>query len=126
MGNTIERTKNGLDTAIDRTRDVVVAMADRTETGVEAAADRMADGAHVAGDFVRAGAVNASLGAHRHVENAAKELDRRYIQTRGDLSRAATAVTDYVTDNPGKSMLLVATASFALGVLVRRQRLVAC
>ena len=41
----------------------------------------------------------------------------------GDLSRAATAATDYVAENPGKALLLAASAGFVLGMLVRRRRL---
>ena len=53
---------------------------------------------------------------------AALAVDRGYTRARGDLSRAATVATDYVTANPGKTLLLAASAGFALGMLMRRRR----
>ncbi len=45
-----------------------------------------------------------------------------YAQAKSDLARAATTTTDYVTANPGKALLLVASAGFVLGLLVRGRR----
>jgi ElaB/YqjD/DUF883 family membrane-anchored ribosome-binding protein len=123
MIKNIDRTKDGMDSLIDRTRDAVVGVADRAESGVESAAERVVERAHEAGEYVRDGAETASRGAHQRLEGAAKAIDRGYTRARGDLSRAATVATDYVTENPGKALLLAASAGFVLGMLVRRQRL---
>ena len=122
MLKNIERTKDGVDSLIDRTRDAVVGVADRAERGVEAAADRAAARAHTAGDYIRDGAETASRGAHQRVESAAQAIDQGYVRARGDLSRAATTVSDYVAENPGKALLLAGSAGFVVGLLARRQR----
>lgn len=123
MIKNIERSKEGMDSLIDRTRDAVVGVADRAEQGVESAAKRVTKRAHLAGEYVRDGAETASRGAHRRVEGVANAIDRGYTRARGDLTRAATAATDFVAENPGKAMLIAASGGFVLGMLVRRRRL---
>jgi ElaB/YqjD/DUF883 family membrane-anchored ribosome-binding protein len=122
MTKNIERSKDVMDSLIDRTRDAVVGAADRTARGVESAAERVAAKAHLAGEYVRDGAETASRDAHRRVETAAQAIDHGYTRVRGDLSRAATSVTDYVNENPGKALLLAASAGFVVGLLVHRRR----
>lgn len=122
MTKHIERTKDNVGSLVDRTRDAVVAAADRTERGVEAAADRATERTHAAGEYVRDRAKTASRHAHRRLESAAKAIDRGYLRARGDMSRAATTATDYFTENPGKVMLLAASAGFAFGLWVRPRR----
>lgn len=123
MTDPIERTKNGADTLIDRARDAVVSATERAERSVETAAGRVVEGTRRAGESVRGGAEAASRDAHRRVEGAAQAIDRGYARARGDLTRAATAATDFVTENPGKSLLLAAGAGFACGLWMRRRRL---
>jgi ElaB/YqjD/DUF883 family membrane-anchored ribosome-binding protein len=123
MIKNIERTKDGMDSLIDRTRDAVVGATERAERGVETVAQRAVEAAHGAGESVREGAETASRGAHRRVENAAQAIDRGYSRARSDLSRAATATSAYVTENPGKALLLAASAGFVFGLLLRRRRL---
>jgi len=123
MIKNIERTKEGVDSLIDRTRDAVVDVAARTEHGVESAAERVVAKTHAAGAYVRDGAETASRGAHQRVDSAAQAIDRGYTQARNDLARAATTASDYVTANPGKALLLVASAGFLLGLLAGRRRL---
>jgi ElaB/YqjD/DUF883 family membrane-anchored ribosome-binding protein len=121
MIKNIERTKDGMDSAIDRTRDAVIAVADHAELGVKSAAGRAVEGAGVASEYVRDGAETAGRGAHRRLDDTAKALDRGYTRARSDLSRATRAATDYINENPGKTMLLVASAGFALGMTMRRR-----
>jgi ElaB/YqjD/DUF883 family membrane-anchored ribosome-binding protein len=122
MTKNVERTKDNMDSLVDRTRDAVVGVADRAERGVESAAKVVTERAHAAGDFVRDGAKTASRGAHQRLEGAAKAIDRGYVRARSDLSRATTTATDYFTENPGKALLLAASAGFALGLFVRPRR----
>lgn len=122
MIKNIERTQSGVDSLIDRTRDTVITASERAEQGIESVAGRVVDKAHETGEKIREKADSASLGAHQRVAGAAQAIDRGYTQARSDLSRAATKATDYVTANPGKSLLLVAAAGFALGLLVRGRR----
>jgi ElaB/YqjD/DUF883 family membrane-anchored ribosome-binding protein len=122
MLRNIERTKDGMDSLIDRTRDAVVSVADRAEHGIEATAERVVEQAHLAGETVRGRAAAASLGAHQRVDGVAQAIDRGYVRARGDLSRAAAATTEFVTENPGKALLLAAAAGFLVGTVVHRQR----
>lgn len=122
MNRNIARTKDGMDDLIDRTRDAVVGAADRAERGVDSAAERVMAEAHAAGEHVRDGARTASRGAHRRLESAAQAIDQGYARARGDLLRAAGAATDYVTENPGKAVLIAASTGFVLGLLVHRHR----
>ena len=122
MIKNIERTQGGVDSLIDRTREAVVAATDRTEQGIESAAGRGVEKAHAAGERIRERTESASLGAHQTVAGAAQAIDRGYSQAKSDLSRAATKATDYVTANPGKALLLVASAGFLLGLLARGRR----
>lgn len=121
MIKNIERAKDGMDSLIDHTRDAVVGVADHAERGVESAAERAVDGARVAGAYVRDAADTVSRGARQHLETTAKAIDRGYRRTRDDGSRAATAATDYVAKNPGRALLLGASAGFVLGMLLRRR-----
>ena len=122
MIKNIERTQTGVDALIDRTRDTVVAASDRAEKGIESAAGQVVEKAHAAAERVRGQAEAASLGAHQSVAGAAQAIDRGYSRAKNDLSRAATKTTDYVTANPGKALLLVASAGFLLGLLARGRR----
>ncbi|HVR30752.1 MAG TPA: hypothetical protein VMS86_14615 [Thermoanaerobaculia bacterium] len=121
MIKNIERTKDGMDSLIDRTRDAVLGATESAEIGVKSAAERVKEGAGVAGEYVRNGAKTASKGAHRRLDDTAKAIDRGFTQARSDLSRAAAAATDYIHENPGKSLMLVASAGFVLGMSMRRR-----
>ncbi len=122
MIKNIEKTKDGMSSLIDGTRDAVVGVAARAERGVESAAQRAVEGAHVAGEFVRGRAETASRGAHRGLDGAADAVDRGYSRAQSDLTRAAAGATDYVTQNPGRSLLLAASTGFVLGTFVRWRR----
>jgi len=122
MIKNIEQTKDGVDSFIDRTRDGVISSASRAERGAEAAAKGVVETVHTAGEYVREGADKAAGGAHRSVGTAATAIDRGYVQARSDLSRAATATTDYFTENPGKALLIAVSAGFALGLMMTGRR----
>ncbi|HSL17155.1 MAG TPA: hypothetical protein VLB51_04545 [Methylomirabilota bacterium] len=117
-----ERTKDGMDSMIDQTHDAVVDVADRAQNGVETAAQYVVERARAAGDSLRDGAGTVSRTAHRGLQGTAQKIDRGYGRARSSLSRAATASTDYVAENPGKAALFTAAAGFVLGVLVGRRR----
>jgi ElaB/YqjD/DUF883 family membrane-anchored ribosome-binding protein len=118
----IERTKDSVDSLIDSTRGVVVGATERAERGIESTADHVVKRTHAAGKAVRESAETVSRGAHQRVEGAAKAAERGYVRARRDLSRVATATTDYVDANPGQALLLAASAGFLAGMLVARRR----
>lgn len=118
----VEPTKDAMNSMIDRTRDAVVSVAHRAQDGVESAAEQMAAGAQAAGDSLRDGVETATRGAHQRLQGTAQAINRGYSRTRSNLSRAATASTEYVAENPGKALLLTAATGFVLGALVGRRR----
>ncbi len=118
----VEPTKDTMDSMIDRTRDAVVGVADCAEHGVESAAEHVVAKAHAAGSSLRDGAETASRGAHQRLQDTAQTINRTYSRTRSNLSRAATASTEYVAENPAKALLLTAATGFVLGALVGRRR----
>ena len=119
MFKALGKTQEGVDHLIDRTQDAVLKATDRAEQGVAATAERLASRAHETGERIREKTAAASYGAHERVAATAQAIDRGYQRTRSDLARAATTATDYVTAHPGKSLLMVASAGFLLGLLVR-------
>lgn len=122
MMKSVQRTKDGMDSLVDHAREAVVGATDRLERGVESAAGRLVDHAHVAGDYIRDEVEAASRGAHRRLHRAARAVSRGYSRARSDLSRVATASTDYVAENPGKALLIAASVGFLLGMAVGRRR----
>lgn len=122
MLDKIERTKDGVDSLIERTRAGVVGATARAERGVEIAAKLAVKKARVTGKRTRTRAEAAARSAHRRVEGAANAIDHGYTRARSDMTRAAAAATDYVTDNPGKVLLFAASTGFVIGMLLRRSR----
>lgn len=122
MIKSIERAKDGVDSMIDQTRDTVVGVADRAERGIESGAERLVDRAHVAGESFRDGAETAARGAHQQLRSTAKAIDRGYRRSSDQWARGATAAADYLTENPGKALLVAASAGFVLGMLTQRRR----
>lgn len=120
MLKNIERTKDGMDSMIDQAHDAVIGATDRAQRGAESAMEDMAEKTYEAGDFIRDGADMAQLGAHRGVRVAARAISRGYTRAASDLSRAATATTDFVAENPAKTMVGLAATGFVLGMLVGR------
>ena len=123
MIKNIERAKDGMGSLIDHTRDTVVGVADDAERGVESAAERVVGTARVAGESFRNAAETTSRGAHQRLERTAKAIDRSYTRAQSELSRRATAAFDYAIENPGKALLLAASAGFLLGTVLRRRQL---
>lgn len=122
MIKTIERSQAKLDNLIDRSCDSVVVASERAEKGVASAADQVVQTVQAAGEKIRERAEAASLNAHQRVAGAAQAIDRGYSQAKSDLTRAAAETTDYVTANPGKALLVAASAGFLLGLLIRGRR----
>lgn len=123
MIKSIERTQSGVDTLIDSTRDAVINGADGAEARIETAAEATVRASRAAAERLREGADSAARGAHRGVQGAAKAIDRGYARAQRDLSRVARGTTDFVTENPGKALLLAAGVGFLIGLVVQRRRL---
>ena len=69
---------------------------------------------------MRREAERASKAAKEKVETAVTGLRQGYGKVRKDVGTLGEDVTDYVRDNPGKSVLIAAVAGFLMGLLFRR------
>ena len=83
------------------------------------------DGAHAAAELVRDGAAWASDSAHQGVDGAARAVNRGLARAESDLSRAATATTDFVARNPAKSLLIAGSVGLVIGLTVPWRRVFA-
>ena len=111
MSDTVERAKN--------------AVADVVDEGVSAARERFED---VSEDFDRRykkaakEARKVSAAAREKYDAAVDTLRDGYAKARRDFSRLSNDATDYVRENPGKSLLIAAGVGFLIGLAVRRRR----
>jgi ElaB/YqjD/DUF883 family membrane-anchored ribosome-binding protein len=69
---------------------------------------------------MRREAEKASKAARERVDTAVTGLRQGYTKVRKDVGNLSEDVTDYVRDNPGKSLLIAAVVGFLLGLLFRR------
>ncbi|MEO8503489.1 MAG: hypothetical protein ABI609_06285 [Acidobacteriota bacterium] len=111
MSDTVERAKN--------------AVSDAVSEGVDAARERFDD---VADDFDRRyktaakEARKVSAAAREKYDAAVDTLRDGYARARKDFNRISNDATDYVKENPGKSLLIAAGVGFLIGLAVRRRR----
>ena len=62
----------------------------------------------------------ASKAAKERVDTAVTGLRQGYTKVRKDVGHLTEDVSDYVRDNPGKSLLIAAVVGFLVGLLFRR------
>ena len=60
--------------------------------------------------------------ARERYDETAENLREGYDRVRTQVGDVSTQVNRYVRENPGKSVLIAASAGFLLGLLVRRSR----
>lgn len=123
MNTTIEAARENIDLLVDRTGNAVGVATDRAEQRVVSAADDVASRARDAGTYLRAKVLSATSGIHKGLDDSVLAIDRGYVRARSEASRAATAVTDFVSENPRTTMVIVASVGFALGILAHRNRM---
>jgi len=103
---------------VDRAKEAVA-------EGVDAARERFDD---VADDFDRRykkaarEARKVSAAAREKYDAAVDTLRTGYAKARRDINRLSNDATDYVRENPGKSLLIAAGVGFLIGLAVRRRR----
>ncbi len=109
-GSTIDQVKDGVGAVVDRAREVVN------------------DGADNLDRFYRSTVSQVRDTSERIAENAREQLDdvkdsarRSYRHARKTLSRLSGDARDYVSDNPGQSLLIAAGIGFLAGLAVRRR-----
>jgi ElaB/YqjD/DUF883 family membrane-anchored ribosome-binding protein len=121
-------------------------MADSLSESAEKAADAVADGLAAARDKfqslnddmqkryrqvskdVRRGAERAGKDLRRNADAAraayrdtADKVEKHYRKAHKEAKRIGRDVSEYVRDNPGKSVLIAAGVGFLLGLVIRRR-----
>jgi len=103
---------------VDRAKEAVA-------EGLDSARERFED---VADDFDRRyktaarEARKVSAAAREKYDAAVDTLRTGYAKARRDINRLSNDATDYVRENPGKSLLIAAGVGFLIGLAVRRRR----
>jgi ElaB/YqjD/DUF883 family membrane-anchored ribosome-binding protein len=119
IGSTIDQVKDGAGVVVDRTREVV-------NDGLESVKGTFNDGADNLDRLYRGTIAEVRGTSERLAENAREQLDdardsarKGYRHARKTLSRLSGDARDYVSDNPGQSLLIAAGIGFLAGLAVR-------
>jgi len=114
----IERAKDFVSGTVDKTRSAVTDGLDTARERFEEAAD----------DFskryrkVRKSAEKTADTARERYDDAVEAVQDGYEKVRKDVKRVSGDVSEYVRENPGKSLLMAAGVGFLIGLLFRRDR----
>lgn len=118
-GSTIDQVKDGVGAVVDSAREVV-------NDGLDSVKGRFNDGADNLDRFYRSTVSQARDASERIAENARERLDdvkdstrEGYRHARKTFSRLPGDARDYVSDNPGLSLLIAAGIGFLAGLVVR-------
>ncbi len=112
-----DRAKDAADEAIDKARETYEA----TREKIEDLGDEVGDRYERASDSLRKSAERASEKARQRYRDAADSLKSGYSKVKKDMDGLAGDATNYIRDNPGKSILIAAGIGVALGLLLRRR-----
>jgi ElaB/YqjD/DUF883 family membrane-anchored ribosome-binding protein len=120
-GATIDQVKDGVGAVVDRAREVV-------KDGLDSVKGTFNNGADNLDRLYRSTVTDVRDTSERISENAREQLDdiryfarRRYRHARKTLARLSGDARDYVSDNPGQSLLIAAGIGFLAGLVVRRR-----
>lgn len=118
----LERGKEAVSDSVDAARQAV------SET-IEGARERLEDVAvdvekrvRKVSQEVRRGAEHAGEQVKKGYRQSVDSLREGYGRVRKDVGELSADVTEYVRDNPGKSVLMAAGVGFLLGLLIRARR----
>ena len=92
--------------------------------GVEKARSAVSHGVDAARERMRDAGLSSKVrkASTRAGEVAREKLGHGYERARKDLDQLVGDVNVYVRDNPGRAVLIAASAGFVLGFLLRRDR----
>jgi len=120
-GATIDQVKDGVGAVVDRAREAV-------NDGIDSVKGTINNGVDSFDRLYRSAVTDVRGASERISENAREQLDdvkyfarRRYRHARKKVSRLSGDVGDYVSDNPGRSLLIAAGIGFLAGLAVRRR-----
>ena len=108
---TVDRAKDFMADTVDKTKESIDGGLDSAREAFDSAAENL-DGRY---RKVR----QAASEKYQETVDAAK---RGYAKVRRDVDKLSADVTDYVRENPGKSLLMAAGVGFVIGLLLRRGR----
>ena len=120
-GSTIDQLKDGVGAVVDSTREVVNDGLDSVKGTINSGADNL-------DRLYRSTVAQVRATSERISENGREQLDdikdaarKRYKHARKTLSRLSGDARDYVSDNPGQSLLIAAGIGLLAGLVLRRR-----
>lgn len=112
-----DRAKDAAEDVIEKARESFEATRDKIEDlgeDVSERYERLSEG-------LKKSAERASEKARMRYRDAAESLRSGYAKVRKDFDGLVGDATNYIRDNPGKSILIAAGVGFAIGLLFRRR-----
>jgi ElaB/YqjD/DUF883 family membrane-anchored ribosome-binding protein len=120
-GATIDQVKDGVGAVVDSAREAVNDRIDSVRGTINNGVDNL-------DRLYRSTVTDVRDASERIAENAREQLDdvryfarKRYRHARKKVSRLSGDVGDYVSDNPGRSLLIAAGIGFLAGLVVCRR-----
>ncbi len=109
VAGAVEKTKHVVDDGLDNARDKFEEVVDELDGRYRKAASEVKRSAERMGEVAR-----------EKYQVAAQGAREGYVKVRKDLDRVGADVSEYVRENPGKSLLMAAGVGFVIGLLLRR------
>lgn len=120
-GATIDQVKDGVGAVVDRAREAVNDRVDSVKGTINSGVDNL-------DRLYRSTVTDVRDATERISENAREQLDdvkhfarKKYRHARKKVSRLSGDVENYVSDNPGWSLLIAVGIGFLAGLAVRRR-----
>ena len=104
--------------SIDRAKEVLSEGVEKTKASVETAKEKLQE----VSETVKKEAGRAGGLAKERYSVAADGLREGYGKARKDLDKLGQDVTTYVSDNPGRAIVIAGALGFFLGFLIRGER----
>jgi ElaB/YqjD/DUF883 family membrane-anchored ribosome-binding protein len=115
-----DRAKDAMAEAVDKTKHVVDDGLDHARDKFEDVVDELDGRYRKAASGVKRSAERVGEVAREKYQVAAEGVREGYVKVRKDLDRLGGDVSEYVRENPGKSLLMAAGVGFVIGLLLRR------
>jgi ElaB/YqjD/DUF883 family membrane-anchored ribosome-binding protein len=107
---------------MDRAKEFVADTVDKTKEAVDSGLDSAREAFDEATENLDGRYRKARRAAAEKYQETVEGVRRGYTKVRADVDKLSADVTDYVRENPGKSLLMAAGLGFVIGLLVRRGR----
>lgn len=117
-----ESVKDEVGEVVDKARETINDGLDTARSAVGAGAEELDRRYRRTLSQVRGGAQRFSEQAREQLADARQTLQQRYTQTKDGLVRIDRNTRDYMSANPGKSLLIAVGLGFAIGFLSRGRK----